>query len=408
MTSNFTWDLKSIRKYADWHLLPFLVLFLNVKLVVKLLAVVLIYALQPNFKFGFHLKKTRLPVFYLAAIGITFINWLIHKNLHSFNYSLVLLTAIGGWLICLLASHQIKYSVEKNNTALIHQTLLVFFILNAAVSFFNIAAITWETGAFNPYLYQGQFQKYFIETGDYIRGITFDISTTNAFINAFGVVYFLTRKNAVMVCVCMAVLTLTASIFINIVISAIFLWLLAFRSDRDQKSLIIICLGFLALFMVKISPHNNGYAFATFKDILFPHKPGDVVIAPAQPQPVNMIPDNQLSPEQRKEKKAQSYIDSVKTVAAHKHPVVAVLAKQVNPTEKLDLPKPDINTKPYQTRTDPDAEQRRLLQFINLHQTSLPLSGQKSFKTNLPGKYISLKYSILRSSNFDPKAGIKS
>lgn len=393
MTSDSTWDLKSIKKYADWRLLLFLVLFLNVKLVVKLLAVILIYALQPNFKFGFHFKNARLPIFYLLVIGIALINWLIYKNLHSFNYVIVLLTAVGSWLMCILASHQIKYSVEKHDTALIHRTLLIFFILNAVISFFNIAAIVWETGAFNPYLYQGQYQKYFIETGDYIKGITFDISTTNALINAFAVVYFLTRKNAVMVCICMAVLILTGSICINIIISAIFLWLFVFKSDRNQKSLIIICLGFLALFMVKISPHNNGYAVGTIKDILFPHRNVGMV-APAQSKPITTIPDNQLSLEQRKEKRAQLYIDSVWTVNAQKHALATTPAKKIDVTEKLDLPKPDINTKPYQTRTDTDAEQFRLLQFIELHKANLPLSGQTDFKTNLPGKYLGLKQTI--------------
>lgn len=391
MTSNFTWNLKNIRKYADWRLLLFLVLFLDVKLAVKLLAIVLVYVLQPNFNFGFRLKNTRLPLFYLVIIGIALVNWLIYQNLHTVNYTIVLFTAVGGWLLCILASHQIKYSIEKNDSAVIHQTLLVFFVLNAAISLFNIGAVIWQSGAANPYLHQGQYQKYFIQTGDYIKGITFDISTTNAFINAFGLVYFLMRKNAVMVCICMAVLTLTASIYINIVISAIFLGLFIFRSDRDQKSLIIICLGFLALFMIKISPHNNGYAFGTFKDVFSPHRSGDVVIMPVQPLPVTAIPDSQLSPEQRKEKRAQLYIDSVKLAVAQKYPAVAVPDKQINLTEQLDLPKPDINTKPYQTRTDTDAEQQRLLQFIVLHQAGLPLSGQENFKTNLPGKYLGLK-----------------
>lgn len=393
MILNLTWSLKSIKNYADWHLLLFLVLFLDVKLAVKILAIILIYILQPDFKFGFRLKNTRLPVFYLIITGIALLNWLINKDLHSINYTVVLLTAIGSWLLCILASHQIKYCVEKNNAGLIHNTLLIFFIINAAISFFNIATIISETGAANPYLYQGQYQKYFIGTGDYIRGITFDTSTTNALINAFGVVYFLTRKNAVMVCVCMVVLALTGSNFINISICIVFLLLVVFKSDRDQKSLIFVCLGFLVIFMIKISPHNNGYAIATFKDIFFPKTIRDFVPPPPS-LPITAIPDNQLNPEQRKEKRAQLYIDSLKLATAKKQTaiVAAPSAKQTAAIkEKLELPKPDINTRPYQTRTDTDAEQRKLLSFIDLHSIKLPLSGQKHFKTNLPGKYIGLQ-----------------
>eukprot|EP01039_Chlorochromonas_danica_P015397 gene15397-18091_t len=43
-----------------------------------------------------------------------------------------------------------------------------------------------DAHAINPFRYQGQYQKYFLGTGDYIKGVTFDISTTNAVINAFA------------------------------------------------------------------------------------------------------------------------------------------------------------------------------------------------------------------------------
>ena len=57
-------SINRFRTEADWKLLVFLLLFMNVKIVVKLLAVLLIYVLQPNLRLGLRLKNSRLPLFY--------------------------------------------------------------------------------------------------------------------------------------------------------------------------------------------------------------------------------------------------------------------------------------------------------------------------------------------------------
>jgi hypothetical protein len=80
----------------------------------------------------------------------------------------------------------------------------VFFIINALFSAGNLAAIFLDTHAINPYTYQGQMQKYFLNTGDYIKGVTFDTSTTNAVLSAFGVIYFPDPQKRPMLFVCMA------------------------------------------------------------------------------------------------------------------------------------------------------------------------------------------------------------
>ena len=76
---------RKLRKLADWRLLLFLVLFLNVKMAVKVPAIALIYLLQFNFKFGYSLKNSRLPLFYLLAIGIALLNWIISRNYFNIN-----------------------------------------------------------------------------------------------------------------------------------------------------------------------------------------------------------------------------------------------------------------------------------------------------------------------------------
>src|SRR6185312_14096677 len=295
-----SFNLKSLQSYADWKLLLFLILFMDVKLAVKVVAIVLIYLLQFDFKFGFSRKNSRLPLFYLAVIGIAVIDWLIGRN-YSLNYTLVLITGIGFWLLCILAMHHVKLSVDNHDTETIHRTITIFFILNIIVSFLALAVIIYNTGQLNPYTYQGQYQKYFIGTGDYIKGLTFDTSTTNAVLNAFGVIYFLDKKNAVMTLLCMAVMLLTGSNFMNMLLLAILAVIFVFKSTRDQKSLIAICGMFVVLFMIKISPQNYMYVHETIKNDLV--RPPIVEKIPEKPVPyITERPDNTLTPKELKQK----------------------------------------------------------------------------------------------------------
>ncbi len=454
---------EKLKKLADWKLLLFLVLFLNVKLAVKIPAIALIYLLQFNFKFGFSFKNSRLPLFYLLAIVISVLNWVISMHYLNLNYNLVLLTGIGFWVLCILAMHQVKLFVENNDTEIIHRTIVIFFIINAILSFCNLAVIIFETGAINPYTYQGQYQKYFIGTGDYIRGITFDTSTTNAVLNALGVIYFLSKKNAAMLLVCMAVMLFTGSNFTNILLLACFAVLFIFKSSRDQKSLIAICIMFLLVFMVKISPQNYMYVHETVVNTLRLKTVPPPVTKPKLHLPITLMPDSLLTAHQRKEKIAQRYIDSIYVL---RHPVIrkkvvtispaiandtiatakvnqeqatvitplpsnakdsttlattpvsdsqvaaaALVAvrhkKSVNVTPAIAntlilpptilkteagrplIPKPDINSRPYQHIADTSDYQKRLLAFIGMHKPSLPLSAQDNYKATLPGKVIS-------------------
>jgi hypothetical protein len=447
---------EKLKKLADWKLLLFLVLFLNVKLAVKIPAIALIYLLQFNFKFGFSLKNSRLPLFYLLVIAISVLNWVMSMHYFNLNYNLVLLTGIGFWALCILAMHQVKLFVENNDTETIHRTIVIFFIANAILSFCNLAVIIFETGAINPYTYQGQYQKYFIGTGDYIRGTTFDTSTTNAVLNALGVIYFLSKKNAAMLLVCMAVMLFTGSNFTNILLLTCFVVLFIFKSSRDQKSLIAICVMFLLVFMVKISPQNYMYVHETVLNTLRLKTIPPPVTKPKLHLPITLMPDSLLTAHQRNEKIAQRYIDSIYVL---RHPVIHKKAVNIssapvtvnqqqttsitplsakakdsttlNTTRISDsqvaaealvavrhkknvntipatsnllisppgilkteagrplIPKPDINSQPYQHIADTSDYQKRLLAFIGTHKSNLPLSAQDNYKAPLPGKVIS-------------------
>lgn len=391
--------INKLKQKVDWKLLAFLLLFLNVKIGIKIPVILLFTLLQFNFKFGFSFKNSRLPLFYPLVIAIAVINWFIGKNYTQLNYTIMLLAGIGFWVLCILAIHQVKLAVEQNQPAVIHQTILVFFIINALFSAGNLAAIFLETHAINPYTYQGQLQKYFLNTGDYIRGVTFDTSTTNAMLNAFGVIYFLTRKNALMLFMCMATLLFTGSNFINIVIVLVFLLLFIFKTDRYQKSLIVICLVFLGIFMAKISPQNNRYTTNAISILL--HKDP----SPAKPSvwanvPVNGRPDSILSFDERRQKQAIVFRDSIYKAA---HPQKTEIIKpQSEPYEteggRIAIKGPDINSAPYQSSRQTPPEQKQLVQFIDAHKTALPVAGQEIVapRQDRPGKLIG----FLQTTNF--------
>ncbi|MDF2433897.1 MAG: hypothetical protein JWP44_3528 [Mucilaginibacter sp.] len=384
--------LKKLINYVDWKLLLFLLLFLNVKLAVKIPAIIIIYLLRFNFRFGFSIKNSRLPLFYLLIIAIALSGLFINGNYSNANYMLLFLNGLVFWVLCLLAVHQVKLSVENNTIETVKNTILTFFVINAFVSFFNIALIMWETGAINPYRYQGEYQKYFIGTGDYIKGLTFDTSTTNAVLNAFGVIYSLTLKKPVMVLLCMAVLLLTGSNFINLALLIILAVLFLVNSTKDQKSLIVICVVFLVVFMAKVSPQNNQYAAETFKNIIHPSRPPFPKTAV-----INATAITKGRPDTIRRKIAHQYLDSIYN-ASNKNPinnpVKAALPVAKTVQGRIIIAEPDINTKPYQTPTDTVPQQRKLLTFINQHKGKLPISGEASFFPGLPGKALALLQSL--------------
>ncbi|SDS09783.1 hypothetical protein SAMN05216490_0536 [Mucilaginibacter mallensis] len=381
--------IQKLRKLLDWKLLAFLLLFLNVKLAVKIPAIALIYILQFDFKFGFSLKNSRLPLFYPLMIVIGTINFIIGGR-HDLSYVIVWLTGISFWLLCILAVHQVKLSVEKNDAEVISNTIIVFFVINALCSAFNLLSIIHEIHAINPYTYQGNYQKYFIGTGDYIKGITFDTSNTNAILNTIGVIYFLDKKKPFMVLICMAVMLLTCSNFMNIILLLILSGIFIFKSTRDQKSLIAACVVMLVVFMLKVSPQNNQYVINITKYVFLQEKPEQRSLITQTAEPV-------LSPDEQKQKIAQSYLDSVSRASIPKNRIIKPVFATTIPATKngrIIIPGADINSAPYQSLTTTPVEQRPLAAFINTHKQVLPISGNDNYNSLTPGKVLGIVQTI--------------
>ena len=381
--------VKTYFQKIDWKLLLLLILLLNVKFIIKLIAIVVIYCLRFNLKFGFNLRSSRLPLFYVSVMVIAAMNWLINQSFMHLNQNAAFITGLFMWLMCILAVHQIKLSIENNSSQKIDNTILAFFVLNAIVSFFNYAVMVVDSGSLNPFLYQGQFQKYFMGAGDRIRGITFDTSTTNAIINALGVIYFLYRKQIIMTLVCMTVLLFTASNLTNFLMVAVLIYVFIFQSDRWQKSIVAMCLSILLVFIAKISPQNNRYVLEVFEKIF---KRENKLPPSVSPIPLRERPDSVLSIDEHRQKIALLYLDSLARVRRKERQLAAYHEPEILPT--VESFEPNIHTLPFQRIVDTTAMQEKLMIIAkNIRADSLiALVADKG--GHLPGKALACKQTI--------------
>lgn len=388
MTKQLTLNLKKLTANVDWKLLLFLLLFLNIKLPVKIAALVIIYVLQFNLKFKLSFKNSRLPLFYLLIIPIAFIGLLVNRNYQAHHYMPVFSTGIAFWLMALLAMHQVKLIIEKANTEIIHKTIVVFFIINAVFSLANLVFIIFNIHDINPYTFRGDYQKYFINTGDFIKGVTFDIAPTGAILNSFGVIYFLFKRNPVMTMLCMCILMLTYNNCITIMLISILLALFAFKSSRDQKSMIIVCIMLFGIFMIKVSPQNKVYLTQiVYRALHIKHQ--DYVAPTPAGFSVTQKPDSLLSFDERRQKFALHYLDSVNAAIRNKYGYrryIPLLPLKFMKDGGIIIPPPDTNAPQYNVSNIPEPDRVKLRRFISNHRQNLPVSGSSNYHSNLPGK----------------------
>lgn len=312
---------------------------------------------------------------------IAFVDLIAYKQFQNRNYDIVFLTGICFWVTCILAAHQLKLFTERLNREVILNTLILFFLINTVASLMNLFLIITETGSINPFLYQGMYQKYFIGTGDFIRGISFDTSNTNALLNAFGILFFLKNGKYLMSLVCMCILLLTGSNLTNILLLSSLIFIFIFYSGSEQKSVICICFLFFAVFISKISPQNQEYAIGIINKV-FPkeNKNGFAV---------NLAASLNLSTDDQKKKFAQRVIDSEYAVLEKKGLLGKIIDAGNGPKPSGLVP--DINGPEYQSRNDSDLEQTRLINFAKVNRLDSIFSRVRDNWQKKSGKLVSIQ-----------------
>lgn len=363
----------------NWTLLLFLILFLNVKMLVKIVAVCILLLLNYKLFRDKTIFRQKFIWFYACMIGIALLNLLLVPI--TANYLIAVSIGVIFWLLCIAAALLNSWLVLKTDTSRLHSTISFFFLVNAAVTLAQLMLIMLDAGAINPYTYQGMYQKYFIGTGDLLTGASFDVSTTNAMLNAFGVIYFLSRYKMVMALLCMVILLLTASNFTNILIAAVLLFLFILKSAKEQKSIIVVCLLLLVVFLVRVSPQNNNYLTEATKQLL--HKETRKPAARKLDTLVIYKPDSILTGEEKKQKIAILYLDSIKKIRMELAPLTMVT--------KPFIPEPNIHSAPFQRKKDTTFFQKELLAFATQKIRGFDSSTKQTPARDLPGKLLAVQ-----------------
>jgi hypothetical protein len=252
-------NLKQIFSNADIQLLVFLIFFLNVKFVVKVLAIVFMVAYSRNLRFGLSLKNSRLPLFYLFIILLEIIKYLFVVRNYELNYALVFSMGILQWVLCLLAIHYVKLHVDREEVARTHDTIRAFFMLNFLVSLLFLAMLIIHPVWLTYWGHGADISFNNPSAGDTILGISFDTSTVNATINCLGLIYFLYKRDylfAIVNILTIVLCTSNATFFLSLAV--LILMVLTLRDKKLRIHTLIYSLVFLLLYFL-ISPKNRIY-----------------------------------------------------------------------------------------------------------------------------------------------------
>lgn len=240
-------------------LLLFLIFFLNVKFIVKVLAIVILTLYYLNFNFGLSWKKTRLPLFYFLIILIEIVKFIFITRNYSLNYLIVFSFGILQWIISLLAIHYLKFFVEQDTAQRIHNTVRSFFFINFSISLFFLTLLIFSPSSLGFWGHGADISFNHPSAGDTILGITFDTSTINATINSIGLIYFLYKKDHLFSLICILTIVLcTSNVTMAFIVVTLGIMFLTVRSNKLRfQTFSAVLLLFILYFA--ISPYNRQY-----------------------------------------------------------------------------------------------------------------------------------------------------
>lgn len=252
-------NLLQIFKNSNIQLLIFLIFFLNVKFVVKVLAIIFMMICSRNFKFGFSLKNSRLPLFYLSIILLEIAKYLLVVRDYHLDYTLVFSMGILQWTLCLLSIHYLKLHIDRHDAGKTHDTIRAFFILNFLASVFFLAILIIHPAWLTYWGHGADITLNSPSAGDTILGISFDTSTVNATINCLGLIYFLYKKDYLFCLVNILTIVLcTSNVTFFIMLAILILMIITVRERKLRIRTLTCSFVFLFLYLL-FSPKNRTY-----------------------------------------------------------------------------------------------------------------------------------------------------
>jgi hypothetical protein len=258
-------------------LLVFLILFLDVKFVIKVIAIVFLLVYERNLHFGLSVKRSRLPLFYFLILAVEVVKYLVLTRNYSLNYLLVFGMGLLQWLLCLLAIHHIKLYVDRDPPEKTHNTIRAFYLLNFAVSLLFVLVLIIHPSLLTFWGAGSDISINHPSAGDTILGISFDSSTANATINCLGLIYFLYKRDVLFSALCLLVVisctSNTAFIFMEVVLV---LMILTVRS-KALRIRSVIAAGSMVLLYMLVSAHNREYVRNYFVQLYILNKDTSLV-----------------------------------------------------------------------------------------------------------------------------------
>lgn len=103
-----------------------MILIINVSLTIKLIGVIFIYFMRPDFKFGF--KNKRMPFFYLTMICLMLIQFILNYT-SNLNYIILFTLSLSYWMFSILILHQVILSLETQGLIKVKNALTWFLFL---------------------------------------------------------------------------------------------------------------------------------------------------------------------------------------------------------------------------------------------------------------------------------------
>lgn len=248
----------------DWVVFGALLLMINVSTVVKLVGIVflLFFSLRNGFKVQ-DLIKSETPKFYLIVLFISLLHYLLSWN--YFDMTVIVKTGVSllYWGASFLILTMLYKRVKTSSLEKIKNAITLLLVLNIAFSFIDLLAIIIEIKDINPFTYKGSGTKYFMSTGDYIRGVSFDTSSVNAFICLFSFIYFLFDRKYLLAFLSVVILLFTNSNLANLILLPILI-LLFIQGSKFIKTITVLCFGVILIFYIKIIPQSFAYIMNHF------------------------------------------------------------------------------------------------------------------------------------------------
>jgi hypothetical protein len=341
--------MKKISLNINWHninipLLLFLIFFLNVKFVIKLLALVLIIIYSKNIKLGISWKNSRIPLFYFLIICLELLKYFLVTRNYTVSYILVFSMGILQWCVSLLAIHYIKLFVENDPVERVHYTIKSFFLLNYLVSFFFLCLLLFQPVWLKYWGHGTDISILSPSAGDTILGITFDTSTVNATINSIGLVYFLYKREYLFCFLSILTIALcTSNVTFLLIATLLGCMFLTVRHKRLRLAVFLSGV-LLTTFYLLVSPSNRGYIRNYFVQLYIVNKNPELVAN--APSGDNDTLLNRSSVQKKVPDSVYSFSEKKLEKALHNLFSLSESQTDASGTPQLQLSSEDFNSKP--------------------------------------------------------------